>query len=376
MKNNTHYTDYIINTASEKVRDTLISRGMVFFRFIAISLLLAAVFAHDPQIAMWLGFAFAGYSAIANDSIQTIGTFIASNAKKPWWLLWGYIGLIFVAVITVSWVMYDGDVSYQRLTAKGFDKSPEQYQFLQLAAPIILLILTRLKMPVSTTFLLLSSFSSSLSGILSVTGKSLSGYGLAFVTSLVVWTLFKNKFETLALKSHSKRWLVAQWIISGALWASWVMQDAANIAIFLPRALSFEQFLFFTGYIFIGLGILFYLRGDRIQEIVTEKTTVEDVRNATIIDLVYTVILLVFQYASKIPMSTTWVFLGLMGGRELAIAMRKYKHSDRSVTDAFRLVFKDLGYATFGLIVSMAIAINVNQDVRNQFFNMIGWDLN
>lgn len=374
MKNNSHYTDYIVNTASEKVRDTFISNGMVFFRFIAISLLLAAVFAHDPQIAMWLGFAFAGYSAIANDSIQTIGTFIASNSKRPWWLLWGYIGLIFVITITVSWLSYDGDVSFQRLTAKGFDKTPEQFQFLQLAAPIILLILTRLKMPVSTTFLLLSSFSSSLSGILAVTGKSLSGYVLAFATSLIVWTIFKNKFETLALKSHSKRWVVAQWVISGALWASWVMQDAANIAIFLPRALSFEQFIYFTGYIFLGLGVLFYLRGDRIQQIVTEKTTVEDVRNATIIDLVYTLILLVFQYASKIPMSTTWVFLGLMGGREIGIALRKYKHSERTITEAVRICLKDLGYATFGLIVSMAIAINVNSDVRNQFFNLIGWN--
>jgi phosphate/sulfate permease len=102
------------------------------------------------------------------------------------------------------------------------------------------------------------------------------------------------------------------------------MQDAANISIFLPRSLSFEKFLFFTGYIFLGLGILFYLRGDKIQEIVTEKTTVEDVRNATIIDLVYTLILLIFQWASKIPMSTTWVFLGLMGGREIAIALGKY----------------------------------------------------
>lgn len=375
MKRNPHYTDYIINSASENVRETFSFGGMAFFRFIAISLLLAAVFAHDPQIAMWLGFAFAGYSAIANDSIQTIGTFIASNAKRPWWLLWGYIGLIFVVTITVSWVMYDGDVSYQRLTAKGFDKSPEQYQFLQLAAPIVLLILTRLRMPVSTTFLLLSSFSSSLSGILSVTSKSLSGYGLAFITSIIIWTVFKSKFETLALKSHSKRWLVAQWVISGALWASWVMQDAANIAIFLPRALSFEQFLFFTGYIFLGLGILFYLKGDKIQEIVTEKTTVEDVRNATIIDLVYTFILLAFQWASKIPMSTTWVFLGLMGGREIAIALGKYKHSERTLSSALRIVFKDLGYATFGLVVSMAIAINVNADVRKQFFTLIGWDI-
>ena len=31
---------------------------------------------------MWVGFVFAAYAAIANDSIQTIGTFIASNQDK------------------------------------------------------------------------------------------------------------------------------------------------------------------------------------------------------------------------------------------------------------------------------------------------------
>ena len=89
-KNNAKYSQYEMNTAFENIRDTYQSAGMPFFKFITLSLLLALVFAHDPQIAMWLGFVFAGYSAISNDSIQTIGTFIASNSNKPWWLLWLY----------------------------------------------------------------------------------------------------------------------------------------------------------------------------------------------------------------------------------------------------------------------------------------------
>lgn len=100
---------------------------------------------------MWIGFALAGYSAIANDSIQTIGTFIASNGHRKWWHLWLYIGLIFVATVTVSWVVYDGDVTYARLSTKGFEQAPESFAFLQIAAPIFLLIITRMRMPVSTT---------------------------------------------------------------------------------------------------------------------------------------------------------------------------------------------------------------------------------
>ena len=40
-----------------------------------------------PQIAMWVGFLFAAYAAVANDSIQTLGTFIASNQDRKWWVL-------------------------------------------------------------------------------------------------------------------------------------------------------------------------------------------------------------------------------------------------------------------------------------------------
>ena len=97
------------------------------------------------------------------------------------------------------------------------------------------------------------------------------------------------------------------------------MQDAANIAVYLPRQLSFIEFLGFALPVFIGIGIMFKMGGERIQEIVDEKSQVVDVRAATIIDLIYAVILFYFKLHSKIPMSTTWVFLGLIGGREVAM---------------------------------------------------------
>src|SRR5699024_6836248 len=54
-------------------------------------------------IARWIGFALAGYSAISNDSIQTIGVFLSSNQDKKWWILWFFIGAIFLGVVTYSW---------------------------------------------------------------------------------------------------------------------------------------------------------------------------------------------------------------------------------------------------------------------------------
>ncbi len=71
------------------------------------------------------------------------------------------------AVVTFSWVYFDGDVTFQRLlNSDGTTKypHPENFSFFQIIAPLVLLILTRMRMPVSTTFLILSVFSADTSG--------------------------------------------------------------------------------------------------------------------------------------------------------------------------------------------------------------------
>ncbi len=77
----------------------------------------------------------------------------------------------------------------------------------------------------------------------------------------------------------------------------------------------------------------------RFKKIVDTKTGVTDIRAATIIDFMYALILLVFKEWSNIPMSTTWVFLGLLAGREFAMSMifnevNKYRTSRNVSKDA------------------------------------------
>ncbi len=352
-----------------------IRRERVFIGLVGILFFIAGVFSPYANIAMWIGFFLAGYSAIANDSIQTIGTFIASNSQRPWWILWLYMGSIFLVTVTVSWYLYDGDVSYQRLASKGFEQAPQEFSFLQVAAPLFLLILTRMRMPVSTTFLLLSSFAASASSITGVLGKSLSGYILAFILGFVVWFIVTKTFEKKFNQTNAKNyWIPIQWVISGGLWAVWLMQDAANIAVYLPRSLNLTQFLVFTGFIFFGLGLLFYLRGDRIQKIVTEKSRVTDVRSATIIDFIYSLLLIYKLTISTVPMSTTWVFLGLLAGRETGISiMGKGLDLGYPLTKVLKMIFKDLGAALFGLAVSILLAVSINEEVRKEIFFMIGF---
>ncbi|MDZ7756403.1 hypothetical protein [Rhodohalobacter sp.] len=351
----------------------VIRQERVFIGLIGVFFFIAGVAFPYAELAMWVGFFFAGYSAIANDSIQTIGTFLASNMDKKWWMLWLWIGGIFLLTVTASWFIYDGDVTYQRLTSKGFSEAPTSFSFLQVAAPIFLLILTRMRMPVSTTFLLLSAFSSSAEGITSVLGKSLSGYGLALITGLVVWVVVTRTVEKKFNDEPKKFWLPLQWVISGTLWAVWVMQDAANIAVYLPRSLSLGQFLGFALFIFFGLGLLFYLRGDKIQQIVTEKSRVTDVRSATMVDFIYSILLVYKLSVSTIPMSTTWVFLGLLAGREIGMSIMDGKEEGRPMRKVLFMVFKDVSYALIGLIVSIILAISINAEVRDELLQMIGY---
>ena len=365
-------TDNSNNSASNLV--ALIKQEKIFIGLVGILFIIAGLSTPYANIAMWVGFFLAGYSAIANDSIQTIGTFIASNNERPWWMLWLYMGGIFLVTVSISWYLFDGDVSYQRLASKGFDETPSQFNFLQVAAPLFLLILTRLRMPVSTTFLLLSSFATSASSITGVLGKSLSGYFLAFALGFIVWLLVTRTFEKKFSESKASNvWIPIQWITSGTLWAVWLMQDAANIAVYLPRSLSLVQFLVFAGFIFIGLGLLFYLRGDRIQKIVTDKSRVTDIRSATIIDFIYSILLIYKLTISTVPMSTTWVFLGLLAGREIGMSiMGKGFSLGHPLSKVFKMVFKDLGSALFGLFISIILAISINDDVRVELLSIIG----
>jgi hypothetical protein len=344
-----------------------------FLMLIASLFILCALVTPYYEVAMWVGFAIAGYSAIANDSIQTIGTFIASNSERKWWYLWLFMGLIFVGTVTYSWLMYDGDVSYQRLTSKGFNTQPESFTFLHLAAPVFLLILTRLRMPVSTTFLILSTFSTSSSAILGVLGKSIVGYIIAFVLAILVWFVISSFVKYRFKGKPAKWWLPVQWMTSGALWFTWLSQDMANIAVYLPRSLSTTQFLVFTGYIFFGLGILFYLKGDKIQSVVSEKAGVADIRAATIVDFIYAALLLYFKGISTIPMSTTWVFIGLLGGRELAISWTKKrrKKKAKSVKRAVTMISRDMLFALIGLLISIILALAINAEVREEVFDII-----
>ena len=313
---------------------------------------------------MAFGFVLSSYGVIANDSIQTLGLFITANIhKRSALIMWGFISLVFAATMLWSWFCYDGDISYGRLAVRGLGEAPENISFLQLAGPILLPLLTRFRIPVSTTFFLLNSFTHAPEMMEQMVYKSVLGYtvgfGLTFLVSapLVLWghTYGKGKPHRL--------WVPLQWISTGLLWAAWLMQDAGNLGVFLPRKLDILLLLGFIGFICFLLGILFYTRGGDMQVIVTEKTGVTDIRAATMITFFYMAILFGFTWMSRIPMSTTFVFIGVLGGRELA---RGLGHSNwrRSFNKSYFLIQRDLKYSCIGLVMAIGLAYLVNPVIQ------------
>lgn len=389
-----------------------------------------------------IGFLIAAYAIVANDAIQTLGTFLASNSKRSWVTLWIFACSIIVAVMAYGWFAYDGDIAFDRLNSIPYPSGGIQWW--HALPPLALLILTRFGVPVSTTFLVLTIFA--LSGGAETEGvmesmliKSALGYMVAFGAGAVVWVIISSAFEKWVSKTkvadHGdgifsipavaiaisvilyllingpvlpdvanvnwawiggvfalavgvgfltrklNTWTVLQWLSTAFLWSQWLIQDLANIFVFLPRetvvdaagethvTFSLTMIIFATLIMLVLHAIIFRARGGEIQKIVTSKTNTSDIRAATIVDFIYALVLMYFKELNDIPMSTTWVFLGLIAGREMAIALVA---SLRNRLEALWDVVSDAGRALIGLAVSVILAIALPAMARGGLPAFIG----
>jgi hypothetical protein len=225
-------------------------------------------------------------------------------------------------------------------------------------APGLLLILTRIGVPVSTSFLVLSAFASTFV-LEKMLVKSMMGYAVAAVAAYVIWigvTKVLNEAKPVK-EEHKKAWRVAQWVTTGFLWFTWLSHDMANIAVFLPRQIPWDLMVLVSLIFVFGLGYMFREGGGKIQNIVIEKHNTRYVRSATIIDAVYFLILLFFKEINDIPMSTTWVFVGLLCGRELAMATMTGKEKFKTV---FPLITKDFIKMMIGLGASVGVVLMIH----------------
>ena len=304
-----------------------------------------------------IGFILAGYSVIANDSVQTLGTWLASNRERfKWWQLWIAASSVLIVTLVYGWYTGDGDISFGRLTKIPYIE-PQWYHAL---APLALVALTRKGIPVSTSFLVLSAFASTVV-LEKMLMKSIMGYGLAAVVAYVLWLVVArviNEKDDISEK-YKPFWRTFQWISTGFLWYTWLSHDVANIAVFLPRQIEAWQLILIIIFFVLGLANIFYRQGGKIQQIVLDKQSTKYVRSATLIDLAYAFLLLYFKQMNNIPMSTTWVFVGLLCGRELALNTGLTKKGN--IKMIFPIIAKDFLKLIVGLSVSVAIVFAIHK---------------
>ena len=190
--------------------------------------------------------------------------------------------------------------------------------------------------------------------------KSLLGYAVAIVVGLVLFALISRFVEKHFMETRDQHpglgWVLFQWASTAFLWSQWLIQDLANIFVYLPRTVGIELVLFALVVMLALHAIIFKNRGGRIQKIVLSKTNTTDIRAASLIDISYGLVLMVFKEMSNIPMSTTWVFLGMLAGRELALAFM-LKH--RTVRESAMIAGSDLAKAGVGLAISVALALGL-----------------
>jgi len=304
-----------------------------------------------------IGFGLAAWSVTANDSIQCLGTFIASKQKWfKWYTLAASASLAMIVTVCYGWWMHDGDISYGRLTQIPYQK----IQWYHAVAPGILLLLTRIGIPVSTTFLVLSAFASTVV-LEKMLLKSVVGYGVAAIAAYVCWIgiskFINEKFDEITTNWKITFWRNSVWVTTAFLWATWLMHDVANIAVYLPRKLDFSLLVIVLIYFTILLFYIFYIHGGPIQKVVLDKTGTRYARSATIINVIYALVLYYFKELNNLPMSTTWVFVGLLCGRELAISTMNKDYKFKYV---FPLIGKDFVKMIFGLSVSVGIVLVIH----------------
>ncbi len=306
---------------------------------------------------MITGFILSLYTCVSNDVIQTLGTFLSSTKDRPVWQVWLFTSTVLIITFTAGWIINKGDMAFGLLERIPH---PETFYWWHILPPLILLYLTKKGIPVATSFLIISIFSSN-TIIGMMVAKSFMGYVTALIVSLILYFFIARSVEKIFLymknKPVSMGWVIAKWFSTAILWMAWLLQDGSKIFVYLPRKLDLWQMILslavFTGLLFI----ICYKRGGEIQNIIKLKTNTQDIRSATIIDIVYAVILIYFLNLNNIPMSTTWVFLGVLAGREIALYNRLRFITEKKV---YKYILKDFTKALIGLVVSIMVVLLIN----------------
>jgi len=193
-----------------------------------------------------------------------------------------------------------------------------------------------------------------------ITNLQLALYSI--VAFLFTLGIFYEREADDSVSRSSVFWRCAQTFTTALLFGTWLMHDMVNIAVFLPSGFGLEIMLLISALFVLWLAYTFHINGGPVGNIVTKKTSTNEIISATLIDLIYFVILLIFKEWSNIPMSTTWVFVWLLAWRQFGI--RAINRIDAvswkgRMNLAFKESWKDFSKIMVGLGISVMALIIV-----------------
>lgn len=350
-----------IRSVRKDLKKPPVVMGLLFY--IALTMILSVLIWN-----VWaaISFSLAAYSVLWNDAVQTLMTYIHSNDDLPKKLLFSWVLAVLLWVLWYGFLVSPGGITYGRLDAKGYADITVQWYIALF--PLLLVLMTRYKwIPVSTSLLMLSIFST---GLLfqSIVIKSAAWYLVAFTSAYFIWLGAEYILKRLDYKAKNWNqrkyifWRIAQTCTTTLLFWTWLMHDMVNIAVFLPRDMGIAIMFTISGIFALALAYTFYIDGGPVGRIVTTKTKIHRLVGATMVDWVYFVILLIFKEWSNIPMSTTWVFIGLLAGRQIAIRtvnriwkvkkkQNRFKVALIEISQDFAKIFIGLGISLVALVI-------------------------
>jgi hypothetical protein len=332
---------------------------------LVILLFVCPFFARGEQVN-WIAMIIASFAIVGNDSPQLIGTYLATRRNEKWYETFAFVAIIFVVILTLCWFVYNQEVHFSILNNVTQRKINKYY----LIAPLILLFLTHNGIPTSSTFLMLSVFLDK-NNIIYMLTKTAASYFVSFAASAYIFSMILKKYRKYLLNTTSTEdkylyiWNYLQIISTVLLVINWLCFSISNITVFLPRKLNPHDFLLFMFILLYTLASVLSNKSNKMQEILSSKKNANNLKINVLINLLFSTILFVFKVISNISIATTFVFLGILAGKEVAIAFSESDIFGKTYKKTILTVLRDINKCILGVCVSLAFVIFIN------FFNVL-----
>lgn len=335
--------------------ETLGKRFINLFYVLLIAIGCACFAGESALFFNWFVMTIILYNVIKNSFIQMLGTFISSNKKMNRLNLFLYLALVFVLNIAVAWKTRGGEIHRGLLDEVAYQKSLSPYVLL---VPVLLNLFTTFSIPISATFLTIPLFSHENSIISNLT-RAFSGYFIAFCTSFGLWTVIYGKYKKFLKNGENYNlWRATQYLSVGMLWYAWLSTSMSSCLVFLPRVFDRRSLWLF---LMVGVLLLAIILCDginrKMEEIVEEKSDTKNLRSSVIFNLAQSLLLLLFKFNGHVHVATSWLFLGMLDGRELAITnIKATPMSGYSYRLCMQKITRDLTRAIVGIMVSLTFS--------------------